>query len=640
MMLTPAGTVKQDRKYLGLTGLTSKVFSGGCFMALMIPNDVQDFCTEGERHFYGFLKSTAKPDSKYLAWYLPDINGREPDFILFSKDQGLIIFEVKDWALDQILQANPLQITLNINGRNEERKNPLKQAKTYCRNLMDKIRSDRRLTSQEPYHAGNPKIPIQEGVVFPNINKYEYIRKALDKVIGADRAFFWDDLHPQSDISCDPSGRCFSEALQQKFTTSFPFHLTHDEFQHLRQLIFPVIRIELPDRGWATQHQKNKERIKILDHNQEAIARRIDGGHRIITGPSGSGKTLVLVHRAALLIQQNPAIRRILFVCYNVTLVNFIKRLLAEKKVPLGENGVEVLHFFELCAKILKEPVSWENEDEAYYDLVIEETHKKANDIQNKYDAILVDEGQDFSDDMYRIVVSLLNPATNHLTIALDDNQNIYRRTQTWKKLGIQARGRVHKLSWVYRNTGNITEFARKVLDRKDEKAVTQPTQTEMFQEFITTTGPEPQIRRLANLDELLNYVAKQIKYLHHDEGYPLSEIAVIYTKKSPEQFPGIHLPDLIIQELEKYGICCNWIAEDYRAKRSYDITTQNVTISTIHSVKGFDYACVFVIGLDWLHGGRWTEEQARNLTYVGITRARERLFIPHVFDISFFLAV
>jgi len=136
-------------------------------MAVMIPDDVEDFCTDGERHFYGFLKAVAKPDSRYLVWYLPDINGHEPDFILFCKDTGLIIFEVKDWVLDQIQQANPQHFTLTINGRNEERESPLRQAKTYCHSLMDKIRADRRLVSKEPHHAGNPKIPIHEGVVSP-----------------------------------------------------------------------------------------------------------------------------------------------------------------------------------------------------------------------------------------------------------------------------------------------------------------------------------------------------------------------------------------------------------------------------------------------------------------------------------------
>lgn len=600
-------------------------------MALMIPDDVQEFCTEGERHFYGFLKTAAKPDSKYLVWYLPDIDGREPDFILFCKDTGLVIFEVKDWALNQIQAADPRHFTLSINGRDEERESPLRQARTYCQMLMDKIRHDRRLLSRDPQHVGNPKIPIHEGIVFPNINKYEYNQKDLDHVIGSDRIFFWDDLHPQSDISRDHSGQCFATALQQKFTSSFRFNLTPDELQHLRQLLFPVIRIELPNRCCTDRYQRDKDRIKMLDHNQEAIARKIDGGHRIITGPSGSGKTLVLVHRAALLMQQNPSVKHILFVCYNITLVNFIKRLLAEKKVPLGKNGVEVLHFFELCSNILGEPVTWENEEAAYYDLVIEETLKKAKDHPEKYDAILVDEGQDFSDDMYRIVLSLLNPTTNHLAIALDENQNIYHRTQTWKELGIQARGRVSRLTWVYRSTGNITDYARKFISGQKEKTEKQSSQMELFQEFLTTAGPDPEVVKFADLNELINYVAKQIDFLHREEDYPLAEIAVIYTQKSPEHLLGSHVPDLMMKALDQHGICSNWIAGDYRAKRSYDVTTQNVTISTIHSVKGFDYACVFVIGLDWLDGTRWNAEQIKNLTYVAVTRARERLYISMV---------
>jgi len=60
------------------------------------------------------------------------------------------------------------------------------------------------------------------------------------------------------------------------------------------------------------------------------------------------------------------------------------------------------------------------------------------------------------------------------------------------------------------------------------------------------------------------------------------------------------------------------------------EITTKSVTISTIHIAKGFDYACVFLLGLDWLAPGRWTEEQIRRLAYVAVTRARERLFIPY----------
>lgn len=84
---------------------------------------------------------------------------------------------------------------------------------------------------------------------------------------------------------------------------------------------------------------------------------------------------------------------------------------------------------------------------------------------------------------------------------------------------------------------------------------------------------------------------------------------------------------------MEKNGILSDWASEDYRAKKSYDITTDSVTISTVHSVKGFDYAAVFALGLDFIDQSRWSEEQACSLAYVAITRARFRLYIPHLFE-------
>ena len=115
--------------------------------------------------------------------------------------------------------------------------------------------------------------------------------------------------------------------------------------------------------------------------------------------------------------------------------------------------------------------------------------------------------------------------------------------------------------------------------------------------------------------------------------GYPFSEIAIIYVMKSSDRVPGIHVPHSIGKTLEQKGILQHWISEDYRAKRSYDITTNKVTVSTIHSVKGFDFACVFVIGMDWMEPGRWTEAQIQKLAYVAITRARQQLFVPYCFE-------
>ncbi len=65
-------------------------------MATMIPDSVEQFTTDGERQTYRFLEAVAKPDARFLCWYLPDVQGREPDFILYSQQNDLIILEVKN----------------------------------------------------------------------------------------------------------------------------------------------------------------------------------------------------------------------------------------------------------------------------------------------------------------------------------------------------------------------------------------------------------------------------------------------------------------------------------------------------------------------------------------------------------------
>ena len=135
----------------------------------MIPGDIEEFETEGEKAFYRFLEKVGKPDVHYLCWYTPDINGNEPDFLLYCEDVGLVIFEVKDWVLRQIEEANPHQFLLKIRGKTESRKNPFQQAHGYLMSMKDKIQKDGRLISKEPTYFGNPKIPLSCGVVFGRI---------------------------------------------------------------------------------------------------------------------------------------------------------------------------------------------------------------------------------------------------------------------------------------------------------------------------------------------------------------------------------------------------------------------------------------------------------------------------------------
>jgi len=111
----------------------------------------------------------------------------------------------------------------------------------------------------------------------------------------------------------------------------------------------------------------------------------------------------------------------------------------------------------------------------------------------------------------------------------------------------------------------------------------------------------------------------------------PFSETAIIYTVRSSADRPEKHIPLMFEKVLEARGILYDWVSEDYRSKRSYDVTTNSVTISTVHSAKGFDYSRVFLVGLDLIDPGKVPDERARIMAYVGATRARYQLFIPYV---------
>jgi superfamily I DNA and RNA helicase len=400
---------------------------------------------------------------------------------------------------------------------------------------------------------------------------------------------------------------------------------------HLKQLVFPTVRVRLPPRS-PKPYPLRCARLKSLDNHQEAIAQKYENGHRIFSGPSGCGKTLILVNKTAFLLKYNPTIKRILIVCFNITLVNYLKRLVSSKGLPLGDNGVHVTHFYQLCADILGEPVQFENEDADYYDLVVQSALERLEKAGPRYDAVLVDEGQDFSPDMYRVVTKVLNPKTDNLTIALDYNQNLYRHTFTWSNVGVRARGRTHKLSYVYRSTRELSYFAAAFfLGSPEDEKEGGYSQMELFPDFFDFSGPLPELVRLESIEAICGYVADKVTETVAKDECPFSEVAVLYAKKKPQGESILPVPEMIKQSLAQKGIFSNWVSKDYQQKSTYDITTNSVAISTIYSAKGLDFACVFLIGLDTFDEAKMSQDQIERLTYVGITRARYQLFIPYI---------
>jgi len=194
----------------------------------------------------------------------------------------------------------------------------------------------------------------------------------------------------------------------------------------------------------------------------------------------------------------------------------------------------------------------------------------------------------------------------------------------------VKARGRVHRIDYVYRNTIEISDFADRFIGHHENGGGANSRQMSLFPDFFDFHGPPAVFRQFSSLDAIITYTADEIVRIATAEGCPYSEIAVLYVMKRPDSVKA-PLPDRLEEELAARGILSKWASQNYRSKRAYDITTNSVTISTLHSAKGMDFSCAFLLGLDYLEPKGWTEEQIDKLVYVGITRARYRLLIPYI---------
>jgi superfamily I DNA and RNA helicase len=604
-------------------------------MARMYPDDIEGYeaASEGEKRIFRFLREAARPHKEFICWYEPPIGsaGMEPDFILYSRKLGILVMEVKDWTFQQIVSYNPHQFTVLVSGREEKTTNPDKQAKGYVHTLRKRLQEFPEFCSQDPRHKDHLKIPIGRSVAFPNISRDEYAQSNFKWLIESERILLKDDLNASGEILRDTSGRTF----QERIARDFPFRykgLTEHEEKTLCFTIWPESKIDLPPRQGAGKARFQRE-VLALDEAQARLALRLGPGHQIIKGPPGSGKTLVLAHRCWQLYRYRPAFKRILLVCFNIALVSYLKRLIQEKGLGISRNGIQVCHYYELCSQVIGESVHYENEEPEYYDLVTQEALDKARKGHcrvSSFDAILVDEAQDFNDDMLKVLLTLLRPGGD-LVISLDSCQDIYMRRPSWKSLGIRASGRTHYLKKVYRNTAEIHDFTQCFIGQQP----VPERQLALLPYDFAFHGEPPLVHRFQGTEEAEDFLIRDLHKSIQEAEYKRSEIAIIYDDKvyGPSRFAYDNraLPMRLLKSLEVSGIPATWVSQDVRAKVMYDVTTDRVSLISVHSSKGLDFDLVYLIGLDHIQPIADMQEALVSLVYVAMTRAKYRLVIPYV---------
>ena len=601
-------------------------------MARMYPNDIDDHprATPGEKRFFRFVRDTAVPHEDYTCWYEPAVGeaGLMPDFVLFSKRAGVVVFEVKDWDARSIISYDPHIFEVFEKGGVQRKTNPDRQAKGYVDRLLDALRTRREFLDP----MGRVVVPVGRMIVFPNISESDYNDRALDSILSRARVLLSEDIHPAGDLAWDTSGVRFRERISALLPFSMQ-NLSPKTSEALKSMLWPESRIELPEREGAGRSRFDEE-VRYLDEVQSRLARGLGGGHRVIKGPPGSGKTLVLVHRCMHLSRYDKSVKRILFTCFNIALVNHVKRLLHTRGVGTGPGGVEVHHFYDLCARVVGEKVQFENEGPDYYELVLQETLdrlKKGESLVAQYDAVFIDEGQDFGTDMLKVVVGLLKPE-EYLVIALDSHQDIYGRRNSLQSAGIQSRGRTKGLKRVYRSTPQIHAFCNNLLGPGESGENMENAQRELFTCECGISGPEPRVLDFESEEAVLEYLGREVQEITSLGNYKRSEIGIIYDDKryGAEGFAYARrgLPERILACLESRGIPALWASRNVPTKEFFDNTADRVTLISVHSSKGLDFECVYLVGIDPRDRSGSIAPGARMAALVGMTRARYSLTI------------
>jgi len=364
----------------------------------------------------------------------------------------------------------------------------------------------------------------------------------------------------------------------------------------------------------------------VLNEEQKRHAEPAPGKHQRLRGVAGSGKTLVLAQRAAMLASQG---KRVLVVTYNITLWHYVKDHIERACYNFNRSNIQFAHYHGFCRNMLyANDVPWPSDvdEEAMFESIIPQmvidianSSERAKRAHQIFDAILIDEGQDFNLKWYEMLCKFLTD-NDELLMVFDEKQNIYGKSGSWIEdmKGTKFRGRWRTLNESYRLPPSVmekaNEYARSYLPEIGAEAIPNNYQISFF---------EPHM------------IWKEI-----EDADPILEIWNLFNELTEEK--SIHPQDIImlvpthkegwklVEHFTSNGIEVNHVFEDesknHHNKRSFWMGDSRLKMSTIHSFKGWELMNIVLL----MPKPEEYEVKAKldKIVYTSITRTRANLIV------------
>lgn len=514
-------------------------------------------------------------------WLRPDRNERtgkvtlregEADFLVLWLELGLLVLEVKGGDIGYEPARRRWYRHLP-DGSERDIKDPFEQANRNMHVIVDAI-------AERAYGGRPPDFAYGYAVVFPDC-RYEGSPPP-----GAQPAILLssNDLPRMVDR--------ISRALRQWSRRDPPVQISKEKLREVKQAILPQFSL-VSVLGRTIEEQE--ERLIRLTDDQMRLLDFLGEHHRVaIEGVAGSGKTLLAKAQVQRFAEQGL---RTLFLCYNKTLAEWLREALPDDHREL----VHVTHFHKLCADVCRRAgVEFrppEGDSTKFWRHEAPELLWEALEmlLDERYDAVVVDEGQDFHPDWWDPIQTIEREGElGYLYVFYDPAQNLYNDAG----VSIPSLGTPYRLPTNCRNTRSIAETCAEIIGRPID---TRPG---------TPAGIKTTVAQVGDGAETIGHLNARVKEWVKRQGLKPSQIAILspFKRRNSSLAAREHLS----------GISLTEDLDAWRANRG-------ILYSTIRSFKGLESDIVVMINVvepDSMH------MFLRSDLYVGCSRAKHVLEI------------